>query len=57
MNTIFVSSEDNKISDLHRLLLDLKAKTNLKKNNKYTTLLNLAFYFTMTYMQTINLKR
>ena len=31
MNTIFVSSEDNKISDLHRLLLDLKAKTNLKK--------------------------
>ena len=57
MNTIFVSSEDNKISGLHRLLLDLKAKTNLKKNNKYTTLLNLAFYFTMTYMQTINLKR
>ena len=31
MDTIFVSSEDSKISDLHRLLLDLKAKTNLKK--------------------------
>ena len=33
MDTIFLNSENNKTSDLHRVLLNLTDKTNLKKSD------------------------
>lgn len=44
MVTIFINSKNSKISDPHRLLLNLKDKINLKGNNKYVALLHLNFY-------------
>ena len=35
MDTIFMNSENSKISGLHRLLLNLSDKTNLKRSDKY----------------------
>ena len=46
MDTIFMNSENSKISDSHRLLLNLTEKTNLKRSDKYIALLNLSIYFT-----------
>ena len=46
MDTIFMNSENSKISDSHRLLLNLKEKINLKRSDKYIALLNLSIYFT-----------
>ena len=46
MDTIFMNSENSKISDPHRLLLNLTDKINLKRNEKYITLLNLSIYYT-----------
>ena len=40
MDTIFVNSENIKISDPHRLLLNLSDKINLKRRNKYVALSN-----------------
>ena len=34
MNTIFVNSENSKISDLHRLLLNLTDKIDLRRKDK-----------------------
>ena len=44
MVTIFMNSGNSKTSDLHRLLLNLSNKTNLKRNNKYVALSNLSIY-------------
>ena len=41
-----MNSENSKISDPHRLLLNLTDKINLKRNEKYITLLNLSIYYT-----------
>ena len=44
MNTIFMNSENSKISDHHRLLLNLSDRINLKRSDKYTALSNLSLY-------------
>ena len=46
MDNIFMNSKNNKTSDLHRLLLNLKDKINLRKSNKYDALSNLSIYYT-----------
>ena len=38
MNNIFVNSKNSKTSDLHRLLLNLTKKINLKRSEKYVSL-------------------
>ena len=45
MNTIFMNPETSKTSDPHRLLLNLKDKTNLKRSDKYVVLSNLSIYY------------
>ena len=42
MNTTFMSSQSSKTSDLHRLLLNLTDKINIKKSDKYVALSNLS---------------
>ena len=37
-----MNSENSKISDLHRVLLNLTDKINLKKSDKYVALSNLS---------------
>ena len=46
MNTIFMNSEKNKTSDLHRLSLNLTVKTDLRWKDKYIALSNLSIYYT-----------
>ena len=46
MDNIFMNSKNNKTSDLHNLLLNLKDKINLKKSDKYDALSNLSIYYT-----------
>ena len=41
MNTLFVTSENSKTSDPHRLLLNLTNKINLRRKDKYIALSNL----------------
>ena len=41
MNTIFMSFENSKTSDPHRLLLNLSDKIDLKRSDKYVALSNL----------------
>ena len=59
MNTIFMNSKNSRISDPHRLLLNLTYKINLKRN-KYVTLSNLSIYYTWnnikSHIRTINSK-
>ena len=44
MDTIFMNSENSKISDLHRILLNPSNRINLKRSDKYVALRkNLAF--------------
>ena len=38
MDTVFVNSGNNIISDLHRLLLKFLDKTNLRRSDKYVDL-------------------
>ena len=45
MDTIFMNSENSKISDSHRLSLNLLDKTNLK-NDKYVALSTFSIYYT-----------
>ena len=45
MNTIFMNPETSKTSDPHRLLLNLKDKTNLKRSDKYVVLSNLSIHY------------
>ena len=45
MDTIFMNSEKSKISDPHKLLLNLTGKINLKMSDKiYVALTNLSIY-------------
>ena len=46
MNTIFVNSENSKIFDSHRLLLNLTDKVGLRRKDKYIALSNLSIYYT-----------
>ena len=46
MDTIFINSENSKISDPHRLLLNPSDKINLKRSDKHVALLNLSIYYT-----------
>ena len=41
-----MNSESSKISDPHRLLLNLSNKINLKSKDKYVVLSNLSIYYT-----------
>ena len=46
MNTIFTNSKKSKISDPHRLLLNITDKIDLKRKYKYIALSNLSIYYT-----------
>ena len=46
MDTMFMNSKNSKISDPHRLLLNLTDKINLKRSDKYVALSNLSIYYT-----------
>ena len=46
MDTIFMNSENRKISDPHRLLFNLTDEVNLKKSDKYVPSSNLSIYHT-----------
>ena len=46
MNTTLMDSKNSKISDPHRLLLNLTDKINLKRNDKYVSLSNFSMYYT-----------
>ena len=46
MDTIFTNSENSKISDPHKLLLNLSDKINLKRSHRYVALSNLSIYCT-----------
>ena len=46
MDTIFMSSENSKTSDPHRLLLNLTDKTDVRRKDKYVALSNLSIYYT-----------
>ena len=46
MNTIFMNSENSKTSDSHRLLLNLKDKIDLRREDKYIALSSLSIYYT-----------
>ena len=46
MDTIFMNSENSKISDPHRLLLNLLDKLNLKRSDKYVALSNFSICYT-----------
>ena len=60
MNTIFPNSENSKISDPHKLLLDLTDEIDLRKKDKYNTLSVLSIYYTWknikSHIRIINLK-
>ena len=44
MDTIFMNSRNSKTSDLHKLLINLPDKLDLKRSNKYVALSNLGIY-------------
>ena len=46
MDNIFMNSKNGKTSDPHRLLLNLKDITNVKKNYRYVALSDLSMYYT-----------
>ena len=46
MNTKFLSSENSKTSDPHRLFINLRGDVNLKRSDKYFSLSNLSIYHT-----------
>ena len=52
MDTIFMSSENSKSSDPHRLLLNLTDKINLKRSDKYVALSNISIYYTWKNIKT-----
>ena len=45
MDTVFLNSENSKISDPYRLLLNLSDKIDLKRINKYAAFSNLSTYY------------
>ena len=46
MNNIFKNSRNRKTSDLHRLLLNLTGKIDLRGKDEYIALSNLSIYYT-----------
>ena len=46
MDTIFMNPENSKTSDLHGILPNLSGKSNLKRSDKYVTLLKLSICYT-----------
>ena len=46
LDSIFMNSENSKISDPHRILLNLTDKINLKRSDKYVALTNLSNFYT-----------
>ena len=46
MNNIFMNSENSKISDPHRLLVNLTDKIDLGRKDKHIALSNLSIYYT-----------
>ena len=46
MNTMFMNSKNSKISDPHRLLLNLTDKIKLRRSDRYVALSNLSIYYT-----------
>ena len=42
MDTLFMHTKNSKTSDPHRLILNLKDKINLSRNDKYVSLSNLS---------------
>ena len=46
MDTIFMNSKNNKISDSHRSLCNLSDKINLKKSDRYFALSHLSIFYT-----------
>ena len=60
MNTIFMNSRNSKISNPHRVLLNLTDKIDFKRKNRYIVLSNLTFTLNekiqKSHMRRINLK-
>ena len=60
MNSIFPNSENSKISDPHKLLLNLTDEIDLRKKDRYNTLSVLSIYYTWknikSHIRIINLK-
>ena len=52
MDTIFMNSKNSKTSDPQRLLLNLTDKTDLRKKDKYITLLNVSIYYAWANIKT-----
>ena len=52
MNTLFMNSENSKMSDPHRLSLNLTDKTDLRWKDKCIALLNLSIYYTWKNIKT-----
>ena len=46
MNTISINSKNSKISDPHKLLLNLSDEIGLRRKDKHIALLNLSLYCT-----------
>ena len=46
MDTIFMNSENSETYDLHRLLLNIIDKLDLRREDKYIALLNRGIYYT-----------
>ena len=46
MDTTFMNSRNSKISNPHRLLLNLSEKINLERSDKYVTLSSFSIYYT-----------
>ena len=46
MATMFMNSENSKISNPHRLLLNLTDKIDVRRKDKYIALSNLSIYYT-----------
>ena len=57
MDTIFMSSENSKTSDPHRLFLNLIDKINLKRSDKYFALLLYVALYLSIYYTWKNIKR
>ena len=51
MDTMFLNSKNSKMSDPHRLLLNLAEKIKLKRSEIYVVLSNLSIYCTWKYIK------
>ena len=47
MDTIFMNPKNSETSDPHRLILNLPDKINLKKSDKYVSLLNVSICYAL----------